>query len=87
MEFWKPNTGDRMLGGHAVTIVGYTKTAFIIRNSWSEQWGDNGYTYYPFTQWGMHREIWTTIDTTTGLVKTPKSLWQRFLIWLKEFFA
>ena len=30
---------------HAVTIVGYTEDYWIVRNSWSEEWGDNGYFY------------------------------------------
>ena len=33
-------------GGHAVAIVGYTPTTFIIRNSWgTTEWGDKGYAY------------------------------------------
>jgi C1A family cysteine protease len=32
-------------GGHAVAIVGYTPTTFIVRNSWGTGWGDNGYAY------------------------------------------
>jgi len=28
---------------HGVTIVGFTDSAWIIRNSWGEDWGDNGY--------------------------------------------
>lgn len=33
-------------GGHAVTVVGYTPTTFIIRNSWgTTEWGDGGYAY------------------------------------------
>lgn len=28
---------------HAVTLVGYTNTSWIIKNSWGEQWGDGGY--------------------------------------------
>lgn len=31
--------------GHAITIVGYTRNAWIIKNSWGEDWGDDGYFY------------------------------------------
>ncbi len=35
----------QMLGGHAVVIVGYNATEkyWICKNSWSEDWGENGY--------------------------------------------
>ena len=37
---------DRVKGGHAVAIVGYTPDRFIIRNSWGTQyWGDQGFAY------------------------------------------
>lgn len=37
---------DTAGGGHAVCIVGYRADgAFIIRNSWSEAWGDKGFVY------------------------------------------
>lgn len=42
-----PNTKERVLGGHAVTCVGYTPTHFIIRNSWGSSWGDKGHCYMP----------------------------------------
>jgi C1A family cysteine protease len=32
-------------GGHAVTLVGYTPDCFIVRNSWSTDWGDCGFAY------------------------------------------
>ncbi|KAL2084369.1 hypothetical protein ACEWY4_019887 [Coilia grayii] len=30
---------------HALLIVGYTCRAWIVKNSWSESWGDGGYIY------------------------------------------
>jgi len=41
---------ERVLGGHAVLIVGYNKNrrVFIVRNSWGSGWGEGGYFYMPF---------------------------------------
>jgi len=64
-SIWIQNQGDEFLGGHAMTIVGYNTEGFIIRNSWSENWGDNGYAIYKYEDWGAHWEIWTTIDTVS----------------------
>ena len=71
MEFWKPTSqGQQMLGGHAVCVAGYLEDKFIIRNSWSTGWGDQGYTYLPFIDWGMQWESWTAIDADSN----PESL-------------
>ena len=66
-EFWRERPGDSRKGGHAVTVVGYNKDGFIIRNSWGKSWADNGYTIYPYSQWGSHWEIWTTIDKESDI--------------------
>ncbi len=36
--------------GHAMLCVGYSDPdkVFIVRNSWGEDWGDNGYCYIPY---------------------------------------
>jgi len=48
-----PKVTERLLGGHAIMLVGYTKIDdidyYIIRNSWGKGWGDNGYGYLPLT--------------------------------------
>lgn len=58
-----PTIGEKVLGGHAIMAVGYddekviknkgfigneTKGAFLIRNSWGEGWGDEGYGWLPY---------------------------------------
>ena len=45
-----PGRGERVLGGHAVVLVGYdrSKRLFIVRNSWGRRWGDAGYFYMPY---------------------------------------
>ena len=43
-------TKEKALGGHAMCGVGYDdqKKVIIVRNSWSEKWGDKGYCYVPY---------------------------------------
>lgn len=36
-------TPEPALGGHAVLMTGYTPEHVIVRNSWGQEWGDNGY--------------------------------------------
>lgn len=69
--FWKGSRGDKMLGGHALVVVGYNNTGFIIRNSWGSDWNGDGHTIYPYTDFGMHLEIWTSIDDTTSTKRIP----------------
>lgn len=42
--------GDRIIGNHAVTLVGYsdTKSAFKFINSWGSGWGDGGYSWIDY---------------------------------------
>jgi len=68
-EIWIQNPNEQLLGGHCMTVVGYDSNSFIIRNSWGINWGNNGYTNYPFDQWGIHWEIWTC----TNYSKLPLS--------------
>jgi hypothetical protein len=62
---------ERLLGGHAVLIVGYKKIAdaeyFIVRNSWGTGWGDDGYFYLPFAYMGFPyvNDLWAGTDRFT----------------------
>lgn len=40
--------GNPFKGGHAVSIVGYDHSGFIIKNSWGRDWGKNGYGWLSF---------------------------------------
>jgi hypothetical protein len=61
--FWKQNSGDKLLGGHCVLVVGFDSTkGFLIRNSWGNNWANNGYTWFAYSDWGIQNEIWSSLD-------------------------
>jgi hypothetical protein len=58
-NFWEQ---DKSLEGlHAVCIVGYTEDGFIIRNSWGESYGEDGYAFISNEDATKFTEIWTII--------------------------
>ena len=71
-EIWKQKNNEKFMGGHAMCVVGYLDDCFIIRNSWGKYWGDNGYCYYKFEDWGSHWECWTTVDYNNPEEKTEE---------------
>ena len=42
-----PKTSEKLLGGHAILLTGYTSTVFRFRNSWGTNWGKGGYATLP----------------------------------------
>lgn len=57
-DFWKK--GGKFIGGHCVTITGYNKRGFEIRNSWGDKWADNGYITIPYNEFEQFAfETWT----------------------------
>jgi C1A family cysteine protease len=59
-----PAPGEKVLGGHAVDVVGYDdKTQrFRLRNSWGPSWGQKGYFTMPYaylTDPGLSSDFWT----------------------------
>ena len=74
-----PCQGEKPLGGHAIMAVGYddeieikngacedlaTAGALLIRNSWSEEWGDKGYGWLPYEYVlkGLAIDWWTLLS-------------------------
>lgn len=57
-KFWVKR--GRFEGGHAVTLVGYNKEGFIIRNSWGTGWADKGHIVIPYDEFSNSCfEAWT----------------------------
>ena len=62
-EFWRKNDPDaERQGGHAVCVVGYNKTGFIIRNSWGKNWNGDGHVIYPYDEFGAHWSCYAVVD-------------------------
>lgn len=63
-----PKPDEKLLGGHAVALVGFDniKKVFIVRNSWGSGWGDKGYFYMPYDfiiNPNMASDFWTVTKT------------------------
>jgi C1A family cysteine protease len=59
-----PQIGERLLGGHAVYVVGYNDTTrrFKVQNSWGDAWGDRGFFYVPYRYFlspNLAADLWT----------------------------
>lgn len=60
------NNHGEVQGYHEMTIVGWTKTHWIVLNSWGTQYGDNGICYIPFDYPTV--ETWAIIDEITEAI-------------------
>jgi C1A family cysteine protease len=56
-----PGLNEQCLGGHALLVCGYNHAAarLTLRNSWTAQWGDNGYCYLPYSMIASFFEAWS----------------------------
>jgi len=59
-----PKPNEKLEGGHAVLVVGYddTRQYFILRNSWSDAWGNKGYGTLPYAyllDQNLSDDFWT----------------------------
>jgi len=70
-HIWHQEPGQDMLGGHAMTIVGYTEAGYIIRNSWGNAWEGNGHVVFPYEHWGEQWEVWSTVDSERDVDPVP----------------
>lgn len=66
-----PQSNERVLGGHAIVIVGYkpigSQLYFECRNSWGTGWGDQGYLFMPsayVTDESLASDFWVIEQVT-----------------------
>jgi len=68
-QFWlPPSVNAKIDGGHAVALVGWNKKGFIMRNSWGHRWNGDGHVIFPYSDWGKHWEVWSSIDENKNYI-------------------
>lgn len=80
-----PQPGDKSKGGHAMCLVGWDETGWIIQNSWSSLWGNKGYCHLPYDYpvkewWGI------TVDSSLPEPEVP-NIFVRIFRKIKYFFS
>jgi cathepsin B len=66
------HTSQRLLGGHAVKVVGWGKDTdgteyWIVANSWNTVWGEEGYFRIAFGECNFENDLYSGIPDTTQL--------------------
>jgi len=83
-----PEQGEKLLGGHAICLVGYNDDTqeFKFKNSWSSVWGDKGYGYLPYAYIEKYmQDSWCAKDKLGNNPPGP-GFWRRLLNFLKWLF-
>jgi len=68
-----PKRNEKVMGGHAICIVGYNDRIkiFKFKNSWGAKWADNGYGYLTYEYINKYcSDAWSATD----LIENPKAL-------------
>lgn len=77
-----PSKNDTYKGGHAMCVVGWDETGWIVQNSWSKVWGNKGKCHLPYEY--PINEFWGV--TVNPDVPTPKkrAWWSEVVAWWSE---
>lgn len=70
-EYWWANKGNTTsAGGHALTVVGYNeaKKAFEVMNSWGKEWGNDGFIWIKYDDFGRFCKYAYQLHLTTETV-------------------
>jgi len=85
------HTKGPALGGHAVSLVGYddSKKAWLVRNSWGEEFGENGYIWIAYAdKSGIGSSTWGfEIPAMNGMLSVTTPSDRQFLSGQQTFTA
>lgn len=79
-----PGPDDVKRGGHAMCLVGWDETGWIIQNSWGKSWGHKGCLHMPYEY--PIDEFWGITVNYSVPQPEKKSWWKEFCDWLKNLF-
>ena len=83
-----PSADDVYRGGHAMCVVGWDETGWIIQNSWSATWGKKGCLHLPYEY--PVNEFWgITVNSTIPQPKVEKwyvKLWKAICAFFRRHF-
>lgn len=73
-----PPANGKEVGGHAIraSIINFKEEKVWFPNSWSKNWGCNGYFYIPFKEWDKHKiwDCWSIYPLDNNSVKSMYKL-------------
>ena len=76
---YNPQTSGSVVGGHCVSIVGYSDAGkyWVAKNSWGSGWGEQGYFQIGYGNCGIDSEMWGINGTLTSDVwHMPQTDWK-----------
>lgn len=79
-----PQKDEKNHGGHALCIVGWDETGWIVQNSWSTIWGNKGFLHLPY-EYPLN-ECWGLVVNERNEPKPKTNFFKRFFSWLKNLF-
>ena len=73
MSYRGVSVRDAAIGAHAMTVIGYSLSHFVVENSWGKDWGDGGLGYIPCERVSEFFEAWVIrgFDEHVAPLPTP----------------
>jgi len=82
-RMWHKDAGDYLLGYHCMAFTKYSdiNRKLDVRNSWDDDWENDGYTEMSYDDFLSDvLECWTTIDKDSFVPVPPKKKWWEMVI-------